>query len=647
MRQAAVILLLFLSSQSFSQMKRLLRDKAEEAMQQKNWYGAEQYYSRLYARDSSLKVAWPFAEAARFNNNTTLAQSLYAKVAGADEGKRYPLAYYWLGQVMKTREKYTDSKKWFARFLQLQLPDEKFSYYNKKAALESEACDLAIALRRKPLFKSLESVGSTFNTRSSEFAAIERDSAIYFSAVRVPDKRDPGAGEPKVYGRIFRSEKRRGKWTRPKPLDTLINAMYTHNANPAFSPDGGSMMFSRCATKNAAEYDCALYESIKNGGKWDKGKKLPEPVNMTGYTSTQPHLARIDSVTTILFFVSDRPGGLGGLDIWMAPKRQDGSYAAPVNAGPRINTVDDELTPWFRNSDSSLYFSSSYHKGMGGVDIFRSRYLNKSFGEPVNAGYPVNSGYNDLYFTVNTAGNTVYIASNRVGSVSESKYNCCSDIYFFRTDTAKPVVPPPPIDTVKVKEQEMRLLVPLTLYFHNDEPDPRTKNVVTTKNYENLHNTYMKMRPLYAESYAGELQGDARDQAIEEIEVFFTDSVDAGNADLKRFTQLLEEVLAKGETVKITMKGYCSPLASTDYNINLAKRRISSLRNYFMQTKNGVFQKYVNAASGAQIIFEEVEVGELVASKVSDNLKDKRSSVYSPNAASERKIQIIAISFGN
>lgn len=98
--------------------------------------------------------------------------------------------------------------------------------------------------------------------------------------------------------------------------------------------------------------------------------------------------------------------------------------------------------------------------------------------------------------------------------------------------------------------------------------------------------------------------------------------------------------------MKITMQGFCSPLASTDYNINLAKRRVSSLKNYFMEYKNGLFRKFVNSndpASGS-ITFEEVDVGELPTSKVSDDVKDTQNSVYSPGAARERKIQILAVS---
>jgi hypothetical protein len=204
------------------------------------------------------------------------------------------------------------------------------------------------------------------------------------------------------------------------------------------------------------------------------------------------------------------------------------------------------------------------------------------------------------------------------------------------------------MDTIHIAKEQLKLLVPLTLYFHNDEPDPKTKNTSTTKTYESSYNEYKLIMPQYQNEFAAGLKGDVKVNAIHKIQNFFSDSLDAGLEDLNRFSELLEKVLLNGETVKIIMKGYCSPLASSDYNINLAKRRISSLRNYFTETKKGMFLKYINNQNPneGKIIFEDVDVGELIASKASDDFKDKRNSIYSPYAAAERKIQIIAVSFG-
>ena len=155
--------------------------------------------------------------------------------------------------------------------------------------------------------------------------------------------------------------------------------------------------------------------------------------------------------------------------------------------------------------------------------------------------------------------------------------------------------------------------------------------------------------PIYLNQFSTNLNGSAKQNALNLINNFFQDSVDSGMEDLKRFSDLLEAVLKNGETVKITLKGYCSPLARTDYNINLAKRRISSLKNFFSETKNGFFKEYIQIGIGigGKIIFEDLDVGELTASKASDDFKDKRNAVYSPSASSERKIQIIAVSFEN
>src|SRR5581483_549780 len=116
-----------------------------------------------------------------------------------------------------------------------------------------------------------------------------------------------------------------------------------------------------------------------------------------------------------------RAGGKGGLDIWYAVRKDDGTFEQPVNCGDKVNTPDDDITPYFVDERNMLFFSSTYHKGMGGFDIFKSEYKNGTFGEPQNAGYPINSSYNDIYYSVNKARDRAYVSSNRVGSFFENK----------------------------------------------------------------------------------------------------------------------------------------------------------------------------------------------------------------------------------
>ncbi|MFH0866832.1 MAG: DUF1573 domain-containing protein, partial [Bacteroidota bacterium] len=122
------------------------------------------------------------------------------------------------------------------------------------------------------------------------------------------------------------------------------------------------------------------------------------------------------------------------------------------------------------------------------------------------------------------------------------------------------------------------------------------------------------------------------------------DYVENGFTKLQLMTDWLLRDLKKGNEVKITVKGFCSPLHTTEYNTKLAKRRISSLLNYFNEYESGIFQKYLEGTSpdGGKLVIHEEPVGELQANKfVSDNPNDERNSIYSRAAALERKIQII------
>ncbi|PBQ34439.1 hypothetical protein CNR22_22550 [Sphingobacteriaceae bacterium] len=640
-------------SASNAQNSAMLRSQALESEKNKDWYGATQYYSRLYAIDSlNLKIQYAFAEASRLSYDLPLALYLYNKTATVDNGRKYPLTFFWIGQLLKNKGQYKEAKRWFTKFNKLNLKKDKYQYYKTKSRLEVEACDIAQILVNRPYMPAPEHLDVTINSKQSEYGAFEKDSSLYFSSIRSPETKARDAEEARslanelVYSKIYRSDIKNQKFKKIKAMDTLINSKVYHSANTAFNEDQTQMIVSRCVALNASDYKCELYSSELAGKKWRQSLRMDEPINQASVSTTQPNFGVING-KTVLFFVSNRPGGEGGLDIWYAVRKADGSYEEPVNAGKTINTPDDDITPWYVSDKNTLYFSSTWHKGLGGYDIFKSKFVNNEFTEPENVGSALNSSYNDVYYSESKDGNRVYLSSNRKGSFFESKQNCCNDIYRW-TIQKDSLVPPPLIDTMMLVKEQLKLLVPLTLYFHNDEPDPKRLDTTTIKNYETTFNDYKLLAPQYIAEYSKDLKGAEKNLATNKIENFFTDSVDAGLDDLKRFSGMLEKVLASGETVKITLKGYCSPLAGTQYNINLAKRRISSLTMFFKQYKGGVFYRYINNHSQGEgkIIFEFVGVGELPASKASDNLKDKRNSVYSPYAASERKIQIIAVSYG-
>ncbi len=642
-----VIFCLLMSSGLFSQSIKSFLKQGSEAISKKDYSSAAQIYNQVILIDSSnIEYQLLFADASRLNYDGDVALHWYQKIFKKDNGKTYKEVPFYIAMQLKTNGKYKDAKKYFDKYYKKQRnsKDKEKARLAAKAKQEFEACDIAQVIIKSPLDVKVVHLDSAVNSKVSEYAPFEYDSLLYFSSLRDKSKQDAaGVGFNKLYT-SKKSASKPNKFLKAKELDSLFNKSNIHNANTSFNSDFTKVFVSRCGALNATQYRCEIYVSDFKEGHWTELQKLPSPINVNGSNTTQPCLSEIND-KPVLFFASDRSAGEGAMDIWYAFMNTDGTFETPINAGKKINTIEDDITPWFVKENKTLYFSSTWHKGLGNFDIFTSEFKDNAFTDAQNIGYPINSSYNDIYYSVNSKKDKAYISSNRLGSYFEDKPNCCNDIYSFPITPL--TEPPKPIDTTALLINQMKVLVPLTLYFHNDEPEPKTKVIITKKNYKKTYEDYTVLKSKYFSEYAKGLEGDQKDFAINRIENFFEDSVDAGMQDLDKFALLLDQVLLRGEKVKITMKGYCSPLASTDYNVNLAKRRISSLRNYFMEYGNGKFVKYVDNTNDAEgrIEFFNEDIGELPVSTVSDDVKDVRNSVYSPFAASERKIQIIAISY--
>ena len=630
-----------------AQKLKSLVENGDKAFADNDFFGASIYYNQAILQDSSdVELQYKYAEASRLNYDFDVADRWYNKVNNADaQGKVYPECTFWLATIKKSKGKYKDAKKLFDKYAKKN-KKKKNDYFVKKAIQEGAACDYAnllIASADKSI--RIIHLDSSVNSKVSEYAPIQLDSVLYFSSLRNGTDRDKKNNIN--YNKIYAATQDSIKWQKARELDTLFNKEGIHNANTAFNADNTKVYITRCDQKNATEFICSIYFSEFKAAQWKALQKLPSEINAPGYTNTQPAIGYLGE-EEVLFFSSNRQGGEGKMDIWYSKVNTDGTYGKPVNAGKKVNSIDDEITPFYCKPCQELFFSSTWHKGLGGFDIFKSYYKNNELGEPQNVGLPVNSSYNDIYFSISSKRTEAFLSSNRPGSFFEEKESCCNDIYMFKIPGLPEIKEAPKkVDSTQIFVAEMKLLVPLTLYFHNDEPDKKTLAITTTKNYKKTYDDYSAMRDLYKKEYSKGAKGKDLDRAINDIDVLFEDSVDAGMQDLEKFAQLMLKVLKNGEKVTITMKGYCSPLASTDYNVNLAKRRISSLRNYFMEYENGIFVPYVNNSNEneASIAFYNEDIGELKARpNVSDDYYDTKNSVFNPAAAIERKIQIIAIS---
>ncbi len=627
-----------------AQSKKKLYKEAEAAIENKDYENAVYYYHSLLLRDSfNTEYQYKLANAARLNYQLDLSYYWYKKVY-SEHPKEYPDVIFYLGLLLKNKGEYKEAIKYLEKFHKKYKNVKNNSEYKKMAVLAKEhivGCEDALISMQQPLPIKIIHADTIINTVLSEYAPFMYDSLFYFSSLR---KQKNDSAWSMMYVSLYQHDSLK----KPSALPLFFNQQDVHNANLCRYKE--FIFFTRCAPINASEFECKIYYSKYINNHWTSPELLPPEINHPRYTTTHPFATKWQN-KNVLFFSSNRPNGEGGIDVWYAFFDNQLEFEKPINAGKNINTTYDEITPCFDAKKNILYFSSNHPKGFGGFDIFQSYSNKNAFAMPQNIGYPISTSYNDVYFNISKNRKTAFLSSNRNGSYFEKSPNCCNDIYYYFTHDSladKDSVPklPSQKDTILQTFNKMKLLVPLTLYFHNDEPDPKTKNITTDKNYKTTCDLYLKMLNEYITEYSKGLKGDDKERAINLVQGFFEDSVEAGFNNLEKFTAYLEDLMKEKQTVKIIMKGYCSPLASTDYNVNLAKRRISSLRNFFYQYKNGYFMQFINNVTDdtkGKIIMKDEDIGELPFSKVSDNLKDKRNSVYSPYAAAERKIQIIAI----
>ncbi|MCB0483906.1 MAG: OmpA family protein, partial [Flavobacteriales bacterium] len=175
------------------------------------------------------------------------------------------------------------------------------------------------------------------------------------------------------------------------------------------------------------EVVCQLYYR----GHEQTWTKLPSPVNKRRYTQTQPWLAATSRGKMILYFVSNRKGGKGGTDIWYTrfdPNKME--FELPRNAGSKINTFGDEYTPRYATDMKKLYFSSDGHPGYGGLDVFYAIGERSRWSVAQNAGRPINSTFDDLFFTqANSSGG--FFTSNRKGVAAQHSPHCCDDLFTY------------------------------------------------------------------------------------------------------------------------------------------------------------------------------------------------------------------------
>jgi len=637
---------------AYSQNTKEIEANAKQYLFEKQYFKAAELYFKLHKIEPENQAfIYYYATSQLYLLNYSAAFNYYKRLNTKSKSTDYTKAYYYEGQSARQLGYYNDAISAYENYIK----------YGKSKPLRSateqeiEACKFSLAHQFDSSEYVITHLPPPINSNYSEFnpVLISSRELVFSRYQSLFEDSIESVFNQSYYSDIYVSRQTQQGWKKEKLFDNQFSSDKYFSGNICFNSKKNEAYFTRCLDNDGTIGNCAIYFSKKKKGKWSRPKKLDSKINIDNYSSTHSYLVELPEYD-ILYFSSNRPNGFGKYDIWYAIIKH-GKIERVNNLGSIINTVGNEYTPFYDKEQQLLYFSSDMHQGFGGFDIFKSSGALNSWAKVNNIGTPLNSPANDYYYTHKRGGKLVYFASNRKGSYFHGGMeNCCSDIYMANRIDNETTINDLPISIDSIQKDTtvvaIKKLLPLSLYFGNDMPDPKTMKTTTKSNYKDLLAAYIQEESNYSKQYSKGLSGDEYNIAVDNIKSFFENNVDKGFSNLELFASLLKRELENGKNVRIKIKGYASPLNSTEYNLALSKRRISSLKNYIMEYNNGYFIPFLKEkeeTNASLTIFEDPLGDSQSNGYISDNRNDKRNSIYSPQAALQRKIQIIMYSSGN
>jgi outer membrane protein OmpA-like peptidoglycan-associated protein/Tol biopolymer transport system component len=294
---------------------------------------------------------------------------------------------------------------------------EHFNQFKKKksglAAIADKKiseCKIADSLSQYELNVIIENMGTGVNTTLHEYAPIisSDGSTLIFTSNRSEDLK--AIREKTNYEDIYITSKGGTAWQQPKKISSNINQKY-NDAAASLSPDGKTLFLYY--EEGAGD----IYISRLEDGDWSTPKALNKNINTSLYWETS---ASISADGKKLYFASNRPGGIGELDLFVSELTAGGDWGKATNLGPLINTPENEDAPFIHPDGITLYFSSDGHPNLGNSDIFVSEFKGGKWQKPENLGWPINTWEYDGFFTISADKKKGYYSTMKEGGLGET-----------------------------------------------------------------------------------------------------------------------------------------------------------------------------------------------------------------------------------
>ena len=528
-----------------------------------------------------------------YNDKKEFDQALvYYQLAINVNEKKYAQYYSLLADVYMKQMKFDLAVESIQQYLDKANPKqamaEKYKIYLRK-------CTVAAQLMSNPVPFTPINLGENVNSSAAEYhPTLPADGSFMFYTVRAKQQGNACVMSDGTTEDFYVVQRENSNWSLRKNVGPPINSECNEGAGN-ISPDGRFMFFA--ASNNLGRNSSMdLYIVERKGSVWSAPASLGPVVNTDGFES-QPSFSS-DGKT--LYFISNRPGGVGGNDVWITSRNTKGEWSMPVNAGDIINTRGNEISPFIHPDNQTLYFCSDGHDGMGGYDFFISRKdAQGQFQMPENLGYPINTTADERSLVISADGTKGYFASNNFSGFGDY------DLYMFEIPLS---ARPQHVTYLKGMVYDKKTNQPLKAQFQLIDVSNST---VVVESYSDLQNgQFLVSIPpgkkyalnvskqgylFYSESYDvathDSLQPFLIDIPLQPIEVggsvvlknvyFETDKFLLLN-DSKSELLVLVDLMKNNPTMKIEIGGHTDNQGNKSYNQKLSENRSKAVYDYII-----------------------------------------------------------------
>jgi outer membrane protein OmpA-like peptidoglycan-associated protein/tetratricopeptide (TPR) repeat protein len=550
---------------------------------------AIEYFNQAIKKEPNYIDAYDaLANTYQKRNKLDKAITKYKKLLSLKQDHYFAL--YELGDIYFNRQELDSSEHYYEEFLKINRNSDR---YVKAAKQRMMNISFAKEAMRNPMDITTVNMGSSINTKEQEYSpAFSIDEQTLYITRRNGNLSDSRPNED-----IYFATKQGIEWGKIKNLGPPINTTENEGAF-SVSADGHYIFFTACS-RRGGKGQCDIWLTIDREGKWSEPLNLQEPIN-TPHWESQPSIA---SNGRVLYFASDRPGGYGGIDLWKSNFGDEG-WSKPTNLGPTINTSKDEQFPFIHSDNSTLYFSSEGHPGMGKSDLFvASLKPDGSWKTPKNLGYPINTTGYDWNMIVNRNGSTAYYSSDKMpdgkGGLDIYQFELPQELQAEKVSYVRGLV-----RDAKTKKplQTSVILTPLdnspntTSYTNSNtglfivslKTDIRYALTIDKDDYL-FHSEYFDMPNVPVDEpfeIIIDLQKVEVGKSVVLNNIFFDTDKFELKEESKTELEKLRVFLQDNQAIRIEIAGHTDNMGSSTYNLTLSENRAKSVANYLI--KNGI-----------------------------------------------------------